>query len=176
MEQELPPQPHEFILIPGVHGTRAEIRFVNGVVKHEIRPRYDGPIQLIGSRADLVNPSWISRINYASWCYTNHIEEAVAEEWFNWLNDQAKKRKLSRARIPLLVDYLPHGAPKFVQKYLEKTGGAAGSDIDLLMHVDERPSGVLRVYLDTRYKTGQKVEVFTLRDLINPISEIRRKR
>lgn len=164
METEVPPQPREPILIPGVHGTRAEIRFVNDVVHDEIQPRYDGPIQLIGSRADPV-PSRISKVNWASYCYTHHIEDAVAEEWFKWLNDQVKKRKLSRARIPLLVDHIPRGTPEFVQDYLERTGGEAGSDFDLLMQVEKRPSGVLQVYHDTRYKTGQTVEVFTLRDL-----------
>lgn len=156
------------ILIPGVHGPPAEIEFVNRVVQDEIRPRYAGSILLMGSRADPKKPIWMSRVNFFGWCSTHHIREAVAAEWFWRLNDEAIKRGLTRAQMPLLVD-LPD-APKFIQECLENLGPAAAADYDLLLTgAEELPPELSRLYRDKRDKrhnTGQTVEVITLNDIM----------
>lgn len=151
MIEHLTPEP---LLVPGFHGTRAEIDFVNRVIRDHIRGAgYLGQIELVGSRVD---GWWVSR-RWFEVIYPQVAPE-TRDHWLNFLNQEAKKHNFNTRELPLLADFIPEDAPAELFEFLED--GCAGSDFDLLLKVEVRPSGIAAIYVDNEGNTGQSVDVW----------------
>ncbi len=148
--------PRDPILIPGVHATSIEVDFTYEVIYKRIRPCYQGPILLVGSRTE---GHWISMKRFIT-AWNDFIDDDDLMHWFNLVNQLTKDLDLYRGNIPSVVEHLPLNTPPPVLTFLQSTYGVPGSDIDLLLSdtIGHLPKGLQRIH--GQYETGQVVDLF----------------
>lgn len=144
------------VLIPGIHAAPYEVAMTAGIIRAYIRPVYQGPISLVGSRAE---DRWLSLNRFRD--ALSGLPDDVVTHWFNVLNAAARQRQLARHEVAALKGLLPSEAPEAIGWFLDGTFGVPGADIDLLLEVvTRRPAGISQFYSDPNGVSNQIVDIF----------------
>jgi len=155
------------LMIPGFHATQSEVSFVDQVVRDYIKPKYQGPIKLVGSRAAPDGPRWISWKGFAKSIeaykedFRQPLPNDVVDAWISSINRMAREQGLHRDQIPTLAKQISGlkniydlSSPDYsvlqrsTEFFLKGGVGVPGSDIDLLLTDIHTPQGFIKPYSD----------------------------
>lgn len=167
----------EFRLVPGLHGTKAEVNFAKDVLTRLFKNGIPGQtIALVGSRFSS-DPLWLSRTAMAQICELRASNQqptlALPDQtvWLKHLTELAKRKNMTPKTIHKLADSKELerlNPPEAVYGLLDASnilGVSPASDFDAVISMS-RPAGVEPTIWDS--KTGQHFDLFFTSDFEVP--------
>jgi hypothetical protein len=140
------------LLVARYHASSREAEYLNTEVLPNIRDNFRGDIKLVGGRASLDGPRWVSKkkLFEAFDKLQPEVQLALRLATFQLINNTVRENDLSIRDFDRLPSLLPPKLPKVVDAFLQGEFGRPGSDIDIFLDIPERrlPLGVKESYFD----------------------------